>query len=108
MPYDAQVELRVDSLSEGIPFEKKKMFGGIGYLLNGNMAVGVWKEYLIVRCGTEAWESCLSDPHAREFDITGKSMKGWIMLHPEGFRTEGQLQQWIEIGQAFASSLPAK
>jgi len=64
--------------------EEKKMFGGIGFLLNGNMLVGVWKESLIVRLGPEDGEEALKEPHVREFDITGRAMKGWVLVDPEG------------------------
>ena len=64
--------------------EEKKMFGGVGFLLNGNMLVGVWKNSLIVRLGEDDHEAALSEPHVREFDITGKPMKGWLMVEPQG------------------------
>src|SRR5205823_6267432 len=64
--------------------EEKKMFGGVGFLLNGNMLVGVWKDSLIVRLGPDEGEEAHLEPHVREFDITGRPMKGWVLVEPEG------------------------
>ncbi len=66
---------------------EKKMFGGVGFLLNGNMLVGVWKESLVVRLGKDEGEEALLEPHVKEFDITGRAMKGWG-LH---FDAEGRI-----------------
>jgi len=63
--------------------DEKKMFGGIGFLLNGNMLVGVWKDSLIVRLGDEQGEEELLEPHVKKFDITGRPMKGWVLVGPE-------------------------
>ena len=65
---------------------RKEMFGGIGFLLNGNMLVGVWKEFLIVRLDPHQAEEGLLQPHVRPFDITGRPMKGWLMVATEGTR----------------------
>ena len=62
--------------------EEKKMFGGIGFLLNGNILVGVWKDSLIVRLGPDEGDEALLEPHVRAFDITGKPMKGWVLVGP--------------------------
>jgi TfoX/Sxy family transcriptional regulator of competence genes len=64
--------------------EEKKMFGGVGFLLNGNMVVGVWKDSLIVRLGPDEGDLAFLEPHVREFDITGRPMKGWVLVEPEG------------------------
>src|SRR5438105_2914537 len=63
---------------------EKKMFGGVGFLLNGNMCVGVWKDSLIVRLDPEETEAALREPHVGEFDITGRPMKGWVLVGPAG------------------------
>src|ERR1700731_1524682 len=76
--------------------EEKKMFGGIGFLLNGNMLVGVWKDSLIARLGPDGGEEALKDPHVKESDTTGKPMKNWILVEPEGIEDDGQLSAWIE------------
>ena len=97
-----------DALVRQANIEEKKMFGGIGFLLSGNMLVGVWKDSLIVRVGPEAYDDALLDPNVREFDITGKSMKGWIMVDPEGVEDDEQLAEWIERAARFVRMLPKK
>lgn len=84
------------------------MFGGIVFLLNGNMLVGVWKDLLIVRLGPEAGEEALQEPHVKPFDVTGKPMKGWAMVEPDGIDTDEQLKGWIERSWDFVVTLPAK
>ena len=86
----------------------KKMFGGIGFLLNGNMLVGVWKDSLIVRLGLDEAEEALLEPHVRAFDITGKPMKGWVLVEPEGVQNDEQLSAWIQRAVKFVGKLPAK
>ena len=88
--------------------EAKKLFGGVGFLLHGNMLVGVWKDALIVRLGPEEGEAALREPHVREFDITGRSMKGWVLVGPEGVENVEQLTDWIERALKFVKTLPAK
>ena len=88
--------------------EEKKMFGGVGFLLHGNMLVGVWKDSLIVRLGPEEGEEALKEPHVSEFNITGRAMKGWVLVGPEGVEDDEQLTAWIERAMRFAGTLPAK
>jgi len=88
--------------------EEKKMFGGIGFLLHGNLLVGVWKESLIVRLGPDAGEEALREPHVKEFDITGRPMKGWVRVAPEGMGEDEQLAGWIQRAVTFVRTLPAK
>jgi TfoX/Sxy family transcriptional regulator of competence genes len=88
--------------------EEKKMFGGIGFLLNGNMLVGVHKESLIVRLEPEQTERALREPHVGEFNISGRSMKGWVLVAPEGIENDDQLNNWIERAIKFVTKLPAK
>lgn len=97
-----------DALARRRGIEEKKMFGGIGFLLNGNMLVGVWKDSLIVRLGPERGEEALLESHVREFDITGKPMKGWVMVEPEGVEDDDQLKEWIDRATRFVKTLPAK
>jgi TfoX/Sxy family transcriptional regulator of competence genes len=97
-----------DALARKKKIEDKKMFGGVGFLLNGNMLVGVWKDSLIVRLGPDAYEDALQEPHVREFDITGKPMKGWVMVEPEGVEDDEQLAGWIERAVKFVGKLPGK
>jgi TfoX/Sxy family transcriptional regulator of competence genes len=84
------------------------MFGGVGFLLNGNMLVGVWKDSLIVRVGPNAYEDALLESHVEQFDITGKPMKGWIIVEPEGVEVDEQLSEWIQRAIEFVETLPMK
>ena len=88
--------------------EEKKMFGGVGFLLNGNMLVGVWKNSLIVRVGPDGYDDALLEPHVKEFDITGKPMKGWALVEPEGVEGNERLRGWIERAMNFVRTLPGK
>jgi TfoX/Sxy family transcriptional regulator of competence genes len=88
--------------------EEKRMFGGVGFLLHGNLLVGVWKDSLIVRLGPEEGEEALKEPHVSEFDITGRAMKGWVLVAPEGVEEDDQLKDWIERATRFVRTLPAK
>jgi TfoX/Sxy family transcriptional regulator of competence genes len=88
--------------------EEKKMFGGVGFLLNGNMLVGVWKSSLIVRLGPELGAESLKLPHVKEFDVTGRPMTGWVIVEPEGLESDEQLSHWIERAMGFVATLPAK
>src|SRR5450755_3549741 len=85
--------------------EERKMFGGICFLLNGNMLVGVWKDSLIVRLGADQGEDALLEPHVKEFDITGRPMKNWILVEPEGVVDDDQLKDWIQRAVKFVGKL---
>ncbi len=109
MPYDELLAIRVRAAISPLPgLKEKKMFGGVCYLVNGNMACGVYKDDLIVRVGKEKFQEALSRPHTKLFDITGKALKGWVMVEPQGCATQPDLKAWVEQGLAFACSLPAK
>jgi TfoX/Sxy family transcriptional regulator of competence genes len=87
---------------------EKKMFGGVGFLLHGNLCVGVWKTSLIVRLDPTDAQDLLKQPHVRVFDITGRPMKGWLLVEAEGLESDQQLTEWIEQAVAFVATLPAK
>lgn len=108
MPYNEKLAERIRAELSGIPFVEKKMFGGVGYLLNGNMACGVNKEDLIVRVAPEKFNELLRKPNAKPFDITGRPMKGWLMVEPQGYQTPGKLSEWVREGVEFALTLPPK
>ena len=88
--------------------EEKKMFGGVGFLLNGNLLVGVWKDSLVVRLGSDEGEEALKEPHVKEFDITGRPMRNWVLVEPEGVEDDDQLSGWIQRAMKFLRTLPAK
>ena len=97
-----------DALAHKNNIVEKKMFGGVGFLLNGNILVGVWKDSLIVRVGPDVYADALLEPHVKEFDITGRPMKGWVLVEPDGVGEEAQLKDWLERANTFVESLPAK
>lgn len=100
----------VERLFETLPdtLSPRKMFGGQCWMLNGNMCVGVYKEFLIVRIGVDAFNKIADDPHVYPMDITGKPMKGWAKIAPEGFGSDEDLQRHIDLAMAFVSALPVK
>jgi TfoX/Sxy family transcriptional regulator of competence genes len=87
---------------------EKKMFGGVALLLDGNMLVGVWQNSLIVRLGPDQGAAALSEPNVRPFDVTGRPMKGWVIVEPDGLDTDRQLSAWIERALDFVSTLSPK
>ncbi|MGB5049152.1 MAG: TfoX/Sxy family protein [Caldilineaceae bacterium] len=88
--------------------EEKKMFGGLAFMWRGNMTVGITNEGLMVRVGKENNEKSLAYPHTRPMDFTGKPMKGFIYVAPEGVATDDDLRAWVGRGVAFSETLPAK
>lgn len=108
MAYNQKLADRIRSQLDGIPFVEKKMFGGVGFLIGGNMACGVNKDDLIVRVEPERHGTLLKKPHAKPFDLTGKPMKGWLLVEAKGCKTEKQLGAWVKEGVEFASTLPPK
>src|ERR1700681_1711205 len=86
--------------------EEKKMFGGVGFLLNGNLLVGVRKDSLLVRLGPEQGDEALKEAHVSQFNITGRgTMKGWVLVALEGVENDDQLSGWIQRALKFAGSL---
>ena len=88
--------------------EEKKMFGGICWPVQGSMAGGIINDDLIVRVGPDNYKEALGRPHTRVFDVTGKVMKGWIMVSPNGWVTDAELEKWVRQGVTFALTLPPK
>ena len=109
MPYNLDLEYRIDGLTDRFgELTKKNMFGGVGYLLNGNMCFGIYKEYLIIRTSVEKAEYLLNSEYIKPFDITGRPMKGWLMVSPDYVETEEQLLEVLQLGVDFAENLPKK
>jgi len=84
------------------------MFGGVALLLHGNLCVGIWKNSLIARIGPDEYQSALAHEFVREFDITGRPMKGWILVEPDGLETDEQLTRWVQLSVEFVNTLPRK
>ena len=87
---------------------EKKMFGGLAFMIGGNMACGIVKGELMVRVGPDAYDECLQQPHAREMDFTGRALKGMVYIGMDGFESDEDLNAWVGRGVSFAGSLPAK
>lgn len=109
MAYDEGLAQRIQELLKDIPgLVERKMFGGVGFMLHGNMACGVNKDNLIVRLGPERHEEAMGRPHTRPFDITGRTMKGWVMVMAVGYESDEDLGDWVQQGVDLALSLPPK
>ncbi len=109
MTYDLELAKRIRKhIGKLKNLEEKKMFGGVGFLFNGNLVCGVHKNDLILRVAPDLHESLLARPHARVFDMTGKPMKGWLLVDSAGLKTEAQLSAWITEGMEFVRTLPVK
>ena len=110
MAYNLKLAERIRVEVRGLPIVEKKMFGGVGYMLNGNMACGILGNDLIVRVPPDEYEKMLNHAHVKIFTMKSgpRPMKGWIMVEPEGCKTAKQLTAWIKRGVEFASALPPK
>ena len=109
MAYDENLAERIRAklkCTRGL--SEKKMFGGVGFMINGNMACGVIKQDMVVRLNGDEAEAALQRAHVKVFDMTGKPMKGWILVEPQGVASDKALQAWINQSTAFARSLPPK
>jgi hypothetical protein len=108
MAYNTKLAERIRAQLDGVPYVEKKMFSGVGFLLNGNLACGVNKDDLIVRVDPEKHSVLLKKAHVRPFDMTGRPMKGWLLVESDGCKTDKQLNTWIKEGVEFALTLQPK
>lgn len=109
MSYDENLAHRVRlRLNRRPGFAEKKMFGGICFMLHGNMCGGVLREDLIVRVKLEKYDQAMKQPHTRAFDFTGKPMKGIVVVTPKGYRSEKAFKSWVALGAECARALPRK
>jgi TfoX N-terminal domain len=110
MTYEDELARRIrEQLVDERGVTEKAMFGGLAFLLDGNMAVGISNGgELMVRVGPDASDEALVRPYTRIFDMTGRPMKGWVLVAAEGFATKRQLGAWVVRGVTFARTLPAK
>ncbi|NOX59320.1 MAG: TfoX/Sxy family protein [Planctomycetes bacterium] len=109
MAYDENLAARVRALlRRRNGFSEKKMFGGVCFLLNGNMCCGVTPNELMLRLGAEGAADALKEPNTREMDFTGKPMRSMIYVDPEGYDSDPELKSWVTQAAKFASSLPPK
>lgn len=109
MAFDEGVAQRLrEQLSDRDDVVEKKMFGGVAFMLAGNMCCGVVDDTLMARVGPENYHEALGRSHAREMDFTGRPLTGFVYVAPPGFESDEALAEWIELCVAFAASLPAK
>jgi hypothetical protein len=109
MGYNQDLEDAIDRLIDRLgDIAKKRMFGGVGYLINGNMCFGIHKESLVLRTSPEKAEEMMKSEYVTPFDITGKPMKGWVLVSPDVLETEDWLLDMLTLGVSFAETLPKK
>ncbi|MBA4018470.1 MAG: RNA methyltransferase [Pirellula sp.] len=109
MPYSRQLADRVrQTLGKQRGLTEKRMFGGVCFLLQGNMLVGIWEQSLIARLGPDEAARALTEPNVREFDATGRPMRGWVVVDPDGLERDDQLAAWLARAQEFVETLPGK
>jgi hypothetical protein len=110
MPYDEALAERIRELvgnERGV--SEKQMFGGLAFLINGNIAVSASGQGgLLLRIDPDETDALVKNPHAQPFEMHGRSMQGWLRVDPEGVRTKRRLQPWVTRGVAYARSLPSK
>jgi hypothetical protein len=109
MGYDEGLATRVREVIGDQPgLAEKQMFGGLAFLLHGNMACGVRGDDLIVRLAAETADAAAGEPGTRPFDLTGRPMKGWLLVNADGHAEDDDLRRWVDRGLDYASSLPPK
>ncbi|HXM81036.1 MAG TPA: TfoX/Sxy family protein [Burkholderiales bacterium] len=109
MAYDEKLAERIRKrLGKRAGLTEKRMFGGIGFMLNGNMCCGVHGQEMIVRIDPEKTDQALSERHIRVFDLSGRAMKGWILVSPDGLSNDDALAKWVRSGTDYAATLPGK
>ena len=108
MAYDERLAARVRALlASRADVSERKMFGGLTFMIGGNMCCGVNREELIIRLDPQREDEMLGRPHARPMDLTGRRMRGFITVHPDGL-TGSQLDRWVHEAVARTESLPPK
>ncbi len=108
MAYDAELADRLrDHLTGQAGLSEKKMFGGVAFLVHGHMAVGASSQGgLLLRCDPHDTDTWSAEPHVEPFEMRGKAMTGWLRVDPAAVDTDQQLTRWVEVGVAYAESLP--
>ena len=109
MAYDETLAERVrGSLAGHTGIDERRMFGGLAFMLGGNMCCCVTEHGLMVRVGPDGYEDALAQPHAGVMDLTGRPMRGWVLVQMEGVEPDDALVQWVARGAEFTRTLPAK
>ncbi len=107
VPYNEELDADIRKIIADWGTDRKKMFGGTCYLVKGNMMCGVYKDFLILRLGEEESKEALEQSHIEPFDITGRPMKGWVMVEEAGL-DESAIEQWLLKAKSFTEKLPPK
>lgn len=110
MAYDEDLANRIRELTAAEPgLTEKRMFGGLAFLINGNMSVSAsGRGGLMLRCDPAETDDLRCKPHAGPLEMRGRVMDGWLRVDPDGLRTKDQLRRWVDRGVAYARSLPPK
>ena len=109
MAYDEGLAQRIrEALADDAGLSERRMFGGVAFMLHGNMAVGISGDELMVRVGPDRYDEALAQPHARVFDMTGRVMRGWVVVEADGITDDAALGEWVQRGADYARSLPPK
>lgn len=110
MAYDEALADRIRALlATDHDVVEKKMFGGLGFLIGGNLSVSASGQGgLLLRCDPEETESLVSEPHADRFVMRGRAMDGWLRIESEGLDGDADLRRWVDVGVGYARSLPPK
>ena len=107
--YNAHTVRKIrDAIAHTPGLSERSMFGGIAFLLEGNMCCGVIEDRLVVRVGPGAYQDALREPHARPMDFTGRPLKGFVYVDRAGYQNEASLRQWIDRSLSFARTLPPR
>jgi TfoX-like protein len=110
MAYDEELAGRIRELIGAEPgLTEKKMFGGLAFLIGGNMSVSAsGRGGLLLRCDPQETDALVRDPHAERFEMRGRAMDGWLRIDHQGVKTKAELERWVQLGVAYARSLPPK
>jgi TfoX/Sxy family transcriptional regulator of competence genes len=109
MAYDEGLAERIRGVLDEQPgVSERRMFGGIAFLVEGHMSVGIVQDKLMVRVGPESYDRVLRERHAHRMDFTGRPMKGFVYVVPSGYESDADLQRWVNLGVAYVTTLPAK
>jgi len=108
MPSDPQVAERLRNAVAGRGFEERYFFGGVAFFLNGNFAIGVYHDRLVLRVGEDAANAAIEQGDAESMDITGRPMRGWVYIAAEAFEHDAHLGDWIDQVHDFVSTLKKK
>ena len=109
MAFDEGLAERIrDQIGDDLTMSERKMFGGLAFMSNGNMCFGIMGDDLLVRVGPETYAASLALPHVREMDLTGRPLRGLVVVDAAGLGEDDLLCTWLDRGLAFTDSLPPK